>query len=53
MTVAEVSSGLWLIGLGPGNLQQMTLEARDIAKLCSKRYLEGYTSKLPKEEEEK
>ena len=31
MTVGNVLSGLWLIGIGPGNLQQMTLEAKEIA----------------------
>jgi diphthine synthase len=50
MTVAKVS-GLWLIGIGPGNLQQMTLEAKKTAIQCSKRYLEGYTAVLPKEQE--
>ena len=52
MTVAKTFAGLWLIGIGPGNLQQMTLEARNIAKQCSKRYLEGYTAVLPKDQEE-
>jgi len=52
MTVANVFSGLWLIGIGPGNLQQMTLEAKEIAIRCSKRYLEGYTAVLPKDQED-
>jgi len=52
MTVANGLSGLWLIGIGPGNLQQMTLEAKEIATKCSKRYLEGYTAILPKDQED-
>ena len=52
MTVANVFSGLWLIGIGPGNLQQMTLEAKEIAIRCSRRYLEGYTAILPKDQED-
>jgi diphthine synthase len=53
MTASEVSSGLWLIGLGPGNLEQMTILARKVAKDCCKLYLEGYTAVLPKEEEDR
>ena len=43
-------NGLWLIGLGPGNLQQMTVAALDAARSADYRYLEGYTALLPPNE---
>ena len=43
--------GLWLVGIGPGDLEHMTERARSVAKGCSKRYLEGYTAILPEEQE--
>ena len=51
MTADDAPPGLWLIGLGPGNLDQMTVLARKSAKSCSKLYLEGYTAVLPENEE--
>ena len=51
MTADVTAPGLWLIGLGPGNLDQMTILALKVAKGCSKLYLEGYTAILPEEEE--
>ena len=51
MTADMTAPGLWLIGLGPGNLDQMTILALKVAKGCSKLYLEGYTAILPEEEE--
>ncbi|MBT4802194.1 MAG: diphthine synthase [Euryarchaeota archaeon] len=51
MTADMTATGLWLIGLGPGNLDQMTILALKVAKGCSKLYLEGYTAMLPEEEE--
>ena len=53
MTDDGVAPGLWLIGLGPGDLDHITERARRVARGCSKRYLEGYTAVLPSAEEEK
>ena len=44
-------AGLWLIGIGPGDLGYITERALKIAKKCDKRYLEGYTAVLPKSQE--
>lgn len=52
MPVEEVQPGLWLIGIGPGDLGHMTRRAKIIAKSCRKRYLEGYTALLPTDQEE-
>ena len=41
------ANGLWLIGLGPGDLQQMTVAALDAARDADHRFLEGYTALLP------
>ncbi|MDE0708118.1 MAG: diphthine synthase [Candidatus Poseidoniales archaeon] len=43
-------NGLWLIGLGPGDLQQMTVAALDAARDADHRFLEGYTALLPPRE---
>ena len=51
MTDGEAAPGLWLIGIGPGDLDHMTERARSVAKKCSKRFLEGYTAVLPPSEE--
>ena len=51
MTDEEVAPGLWLIGIGPGDLDHITERARRVARGCSKRYLEGYTAILPPTEE--
>ena len=51
MTTDEVPAGLWLIGIGPGDLEHMTERARSVARGCKKRYLEGYTAVLPTEQE--
>ena len=40
-------NGLWLIGLGPGDLQQMTVAALGAARDADHRFLEGYTALLP------
>ncbi len=40
-------SGLWLIGMGPGGLDQMTIAARKCARDADFRFLEGYTALLP------
>ena len=53
MTETGLPSGLWLMGLGPRNLEYMSKYANDIANACSKRYLEGYTAILPPNQEEK
>lgn len=45
-------SGLWLIGLGPGDLGHITNLALQAARSSDKRYLEGYTAILPKDQEE-
>ena len=51
MAAHEVPAGLWLIGIGPGDLEHMTQRARSVARGCKKRYLEGYTAVLPEEQE--
>ena len=51
MASDEVPAGLWLIGIGPGDLEHMTERARSVARGCKKRYLEGYTAVLPTEQE--
>ena len=43
-------SGLWLIGLGPGDLNQMSISALSAAKAAKYRFLEGYTALLPPNE---
>ncbi|MDP6845069.1 MAG: diphthine synthase [Candidatus Thalassarchaeaceae archaeon] len=43
-------NGLWLIGLGPGDLQQMTVAALAAARDADHRFLEGYTALLPPNE---
>ena len=53
MTEKELSPGLWLIGLGPGNLDYMSKEAIDVGRACSHRFLEGYTAILPPKQEER
>ena len=45
-----VQNGLWLIGLGPGDLQQMTVAALAAARDVDHRFLEGYTALLPPDE---
>ncbi|MAS16807.1 MAG: diphthine synthase [Euryarchaeota archaeon] len=52
MATKDIPPGLWLIGIGPGDLGHMTERAKSIAKGCSKRYLEGYTAVLPKDQED-
>ena len=52
MASKDVPPGLWLIGIGPGDLGHMTERAKSIARGCSKRYLEGYTAVLPKDQED-
>ena len=51
MTDDGLAPGLWLIGIGPGDLAHMPARARGVARGCSKRYLEGYTAVLPPKEE--
>ena len=53
MTAAMEGPGLWLIGIGPGDLRHMTSFALSVAEACDKRYLEGYTAILPDDQEEK
>ena len=45
--------GLWLIGLGPGDLSAMTIASIEAAKSCNYRFLEGYTALLPSSEDQK
>lgn len=52
MTAKPLSPGLWLIGIGPGNLEHMTDRAKKVARACEKRYLEGYTAVIPASQEE-
>ena len=42
-------SGLWLIGIGPGCLENMTTRALEAANSADHRFLEGYTSLLPQD----
>ncbi|MBC8437939.1 MAG: diphthine synthase, partial [Euryarchaeota archaeon] len=49
----EEDSGLWLIGLGPGDLDLMTVAAVEKSKKCDYRFLEGYTALLPDNQLEK
>ncbi|MEO2221830.1 MAG: diphthine synthase [Candidatus Poseidoniia archaeon] len=51
MTEEDLGAGLWLIGLGPGDLGQMTRGALVLSQACNYRFLEGYTAVLPIEEE--
>ncbi len=51
--MANIESGLWLIGLGPGDLSAMTNAATESAKSCNYRFLEGYTALLPPSEGDK
>ena len=52
MTGEREDSGLWLIGLGPGDLKHMTSLAVEAARSSDRRYLEGYTAILPEDQEE-
>ncbi len=52
MAADEMPPGLWLIGIGPGDLEHMTEKARRVARGCNKRYLEGYTALLPPGQED-
>lgn len=51
MTDGALPPGLWLIGLGPGDLGLMTASAIEHARACEYRFLEGYTATLPADEE--
>jgi len=51
MAPKDVAPGLWLIGIGPGDIDHMTSKAKRIARGCRKRYLEGYTAAIPPEQE--
>ena len=46
-------TGLWLVGLGPGDLGNMSLDAVEAAKGCDYRFLEGYTALLPENQFER
>ena len=47
-----MKTGLKLIGIGPGDLDMMTLNAIKAAKESDHRFLEGYTATLPSEQED-
>tara|TARA_B100001996_G_scaffold264323_2_gene206212 strand:- start:498 stop:1268 length:771 start_codon:yes stop_codon:yes gene_type:complete len=47
------NNGLWLIGLGPGDLDLMSQSALVGARDADFRFLEGYTALLPPEETER
>jgi diphthine synthase len=47
-----IENGLYLVGIGPGNLDLMTKQAIEICRSAKIRFLEGYTSTLPKESED-
>ena len=51
MTDGGLPPGLWLIGLGPGDLGLMTADAIEHARACDFRFLEGYTATLPDDQE--
>lgn len=42
----KFSNGLWLIGIGPGNLDFLTLGADEAIKNCKYVFIEGYTAHL-------
>ena len=46
-----MKAGLRLIGIGPGDLGLMTVNAIEAAKESDHRFLEGYTATLPPEQE--
>jgi len=46
-----LKAGLRLIGIGPGDLGLMTVNAIEAAKESDHRFLEGYTATLPPEQE--
>ena len=46
-------AGLYLVGLGPGDLDLMTMRARDVLREMDFLFLEGYTATLPTESENK
>ena len=46
-------SGLWLIGLGPGDLKRMSVAALEAARGADYTFLEGYTALLPPTELER
>jgi len=43
------SNGLWLVGIGPGNPDLLTLEAVEAISNCKTVFLEGYTAHLSEE----
>ena len=43
------SNGLWLIGIGPGNPDLLTLEAVEAISNCKYVFMEGYTAHLSEE----
>ena len=51
MTDGALPAGLWLIGIGPGDLGLMTADAIEHARACEYRFLEGYTATLPEDQE--
>ena len=52
MSSADLAPGIWLIGIGPGDLGHISDRAKLVARGCEKRYLEGYTAILPRSQEE-
>ena len=52
MTDGGLPPGLWLIGIGPGDLGLMTADAIEHARACDFRFLEGYTATLPGDQED-
>ena len=52
MTDGGLPPGLWLNGLGPGDLGLMTADAIEHARACDLRFLEGYTATLAVDQEE-
>ena len=47
-----MKAGLRLIGIGPGDLGLMTVNAIEAAKESDHRFLEGYTATLPSDQED-
>ena len=43
------SNGLWLVGIGPGNPDLLTLGAAEAINSCKHVFMEGYTAHLSKE----
>ncbi len=51
MDAQVADAGILLIGLGPGDLDLMSVQAIEAAKMSDHRFLEGYTATMPPDQE--